>query len=95
MIDSNRHHGGRGSRGDKNGSRSSEQGQWRQLYSKSSNLHETCLTYCNIEPSRSAYSSPVLILEEKIKQWRLCIDYRQLNMHLERDAYPVPRSEVH
>jgi len=33
-----------------------------------------------IEPSRSAYCSPVVI-----------VDYIQLNEHLERDAYPVPK----
>jgi len=44
-----------------------------------------------IEPSHSAYRAQVVIVEKKNKQWRLCIDYRQLNDHSERDAYPVPR----
>ncbi|XP_044315177.1 putative uncharacterized protein DDB_G0286901 [Drosophila rhopaloa] len=38
-------------------------------------------------------SSPVVIVEKKNKEWRLCIDYRQLNEHSERDAYPVPRMD--
>ncbi|XP_070145086.1 uncharacterized protein [Drosophila kikkawai] len=56
-------------------------------------LVEELLQQDLIEPSHSAYSSPVVLVKKKNNQWRLCIDYRQLNTHSERDAYPVPRMD--
>jgi len=35
--------------------------------------------------------SPIVIAENKNIQLSLCIDYRQLNEHSERNAYPVTR----
>lgn len=45
-----------------------------------------------IEPSVSDYNSPVLIVPKKTKgQWRMCIDYRQVNKKIIADKFPLPR----
>lgn len=44
-----------------------------------------------IEPSRSAWSSPVVIIRKKNDQPRFCIDFRRLNEVSDRDAYPLPQ----
>lgn len=50
-----------------------------------------------IEPSVSSYNSPIILVPKKgqtdKKQWRLCIDYRQLNKRLIPDKFPLPRIE--
>lgn len=44
-----------------------------------------------IEPSASAYSSPITLAKKKNGTWRLCMDYRHLNSKSDPDAYPLPR----
>jgi len=43
-----------------------------------------------IEPSRSPYSSPIVMVRKKTGQWRLCVDFRQINARSVKDAYPMP-----
>lgn len=48
-----------------------------------------------IEPSRSEWSSPILLVpkksdNEKTKKWRLVIDYRKLNEVIQDDKFPLP-----
>ena len=44
-----------------------------------------------IVPSKSPYSSPIVMVPKKDGTNRMCIDYRKLNEVTTKDAYPLPR----
>lgn len=46
-----------------------------------------------IEPSKSEWSSPIVIVPKKDNTLRICIDFRKLNAQSRFDAYPMPRIE--
>ena len=43
-----------------------------------------------IEPSTSARSSPVVMIQKSNDKYRFCIDFRKLNAVSKADAYPLP-----
>ena len=49
--------------------------------------------YNAVRESTSPWASPVVVVQKKDGNIRLCIDYRQLNQLTHRDSFPLPRIE--
>ena len=44
--------------------------------------------------SKSAWSSPIVLVRKKDQTWRFCIDFRKVNSVTEKDSYPLPRIDA-
>lgn len=44
-----------------------------------------------IEPCKSPWSSPVILIKKPDGSYRFCVDYRQINSITKKDVFPIPR----
>ncbi len=47
-----------------------------------------------ITPSRSSYSSPIVVVKKKDGSLRICNDFRELNSVTKKDVYPLPKIDT-
>lgn len=56
-------------------------------------LVEEMVEHGIVRESSSPYASPIVLVQKKSGDKRLCVDYRALNRRTKRDHYPLPRIE--
>ena len=54
------------------------------------NIIDELLKTSRISPSKSDWSSPIVLVKKKSSDLRLCVDYRKLNSVTVKDNYPLP-----
>ena len=61
------------------------------LRSKVEKMINQMLQQSVIEPSKSPWASPIVLVSKKDGSTRFCVDYRKLNARTKKDVYPLPR----
>ena len=54
-------------------------------------LLHTMLNNGVVQPSKSPWASPIVLIRKKDNSFLFCVDYRKLNEVTHKDAYPLPR----
>lgn len=57
------------------------------------NMVQEMVEHGIIRESTSPYASPILLVQKKTGDKRLCVDYRALNRKTKKEHYPLPRIE--
>lgn len=55
-----------------------------------SNLIDDVVKMGIVQPSTSAWASPIVLVPKRDKTVRFCVDYRKANDATKRDVYPLP-----
>ncbi|MCP4991857.1 MAG: hypothetical protein GY928_39100 [Colwellia sp.] len=46
-----------------------------------------------IRQTSSPWSAPLVVVGKKSGDWRICVDFRKLNVVSRKDPYPIPRCD--
>ncbi|GAA0145055.1 hypothetical protein LIER_05336 [Lithospermum erythrorhizon] len=66
---------------------------YRHSYSQKQEIEKIIAELLNsgfIQPSQSAFASPVILVKKKDGTWRFCVDYRYLNELTVKHDFPIP-----
>lgn len=77
----------------KKGSEAKHQSPYRYSHSAKREIYrivEDLLKTWIIQPSRSPFASPVILVKKKGNSWRMCVDYKYLNAMTKKHDYPIP-----
>lgn len=57
------------------------------------NMVQEMVDHGIVRESTSPYASPIVLVQKKTGEKRLCVDYRELNRKTKKEHYPLPRIE--